>query len=388
MWQPTGPETAHASGAGEPNHPNKGGLRLKDMAIAMLPLGIWVTGAVAYERIAPPLVEATLAPPKVVATVSRLPSLRDERSLLETPTGGQAETATAPAPAAADTALQILAAHEIAVEAGLDGRLPIANDAAQALPKGAYLVVRGVSVDSKLSHGIAIGPEVWLVDGADVGSVAFQSKTGVAARHTLTLQLVSGDGRLLAEDRLLVETQPAKPLEPTTVVATSMPSLDVARAAPMVILPPAADEPTQPDLTVVAAPSAMPVQTESTPAKLAALAETPSAIETAALTAPAPAKPAPPLASGKAVEAALARGRRMLELGNIAVARPLLERAATSGSAAAALLVGNSYDANWLKRNGALGIAADAALARKWYGQAQHLGNGEAARLIAALPAP
>lgn len=392
MWQPTGRATAqidpatNAASASESPKPHKGGLRLKDMAVAMLPLGIWVTGAVAYERIAPPLVEATLAPSKVVATVARLPSLRDERSLLETAPVSEADTGTTAAPVSTATPFQILAAREIAVEAGLDGRLPIVSDTARVLPKGAYLVVRGVSLDTKLSHGIAIGPQIWLVDGADMGRVALQTRAGVAARHALTLQLVSGDGRLLAEDDLLVEAQIAKPLEPTSTAANSSTSLDVGRAVPMVILPRAADEPAQPDLAAVASPQSKPVQMASTTATLAALAEVPKAIELAPVVTSAPAKPVAPRADAKALEAALARGRRMLALGNIAVARPLLERAAAGGSAAAALLMGNSYDANWLKRSGSVGVSADAALARSWYAEAQRLGSGEAAQLIAALP--
>lgn len=81
----------------------------------------------------------------------------------------------------------------------------------------------------------------------------------------------------------------------------------------------------------------------------------------------------------------LDRGRRMLELGNIAVARPLLERATRDGSAEAAALLGASYDDAWLKRQGALSLAADQGKAQQWYEAARRLGAPDVERIVAAL---
>ena len=73
----------------------------------------------------------------------------------------------------------------------------------------------------------------------------------------------------------------------------------------------------------------------------------------------------------------------MLDLGNIVVARPMLERAANEGSAEAAALLAATFDRIWLQRTGALGIADDSAKAAHWYAQARQLGAGDAERIIA-----
>lgn len=65
----------------------------------------------------------------------------------------------------------------------------------------------------------------------------------------------------------------------------------------------------------------------------------------------------------------------MLELGNIAAARPLLERSAREGSGEAAALLAASFDADWLREKGALGIAADATKASYWTEEARKLGT-------------
>ena len=80
--------------------------------------------------------------------------------------------------------------------------------------------------------------------------------------------------------------------------------------------------------------------------------------------------------------ATLARGRKMLEFGNIAVARPLLERAAGEGSGEAAALLGASFDAAWLRKNGVLGVSGDPDKSRHWFGEARRLGATDTARIV------
>lgn len=74
------------------------------------------------------------------------------------------------------------------------------------------------------------------------------------------------------------------------------------------------------------------------------------------------------------------RGRRMLDAGNIALARPLLERAAATGSGEAANLLASSFDPAWLRRVGVIGIDGDPDSARRWATEAQRLGRAEAAQ--------
>jgi TPR repeat protein len=76
-----------------------------------------------------------------------------------------------------------------------------------------------------------------------------------------------------------------------------------------------------------------------------------------------------------------ARGRAMLELGDVSGARLLLTRAAEGGNGEAALLLGATYDPQALEALGARGIAGDPALARHWYERAAQLGAPEAAAI-------
>ena len=75
----------------------------------------------------------------------------------------------------------------------------------------------------------------------------------------------------------------------------------------------------------------------------------------------------------------------MLQSGNIAIARPLLERAAGQGSAEAAALLGASFDPGWLSRAGAVGITGDATQAAHWYAQAHRMGASDVERIVAGV---
>ncbi len=81
----------------------------------------------------------------------------------------------------------------------------------------------------------------------------------------------------------------------------------------------------------------------------------------------------------------LQRGEALLEIGDISGARRFFERAANSGSAAAALAMGGTYDPRVLATLGARGIAPDPAAALTWYRRAQTMGEPDAASRIASL---
>ncbi len=133
-------------------------------------------------------------------------------------------------------------------------------------------------------------------------------------------------------------TAPAEPEQPTTTVAT---------AAPTATLP------------VAAVPAA-----------------------------PAPAvAAAPPIRRIGADELAnlMSRGKALLQSGDIAPARLLLERAAEAGEASAALMVAETYDPAVLGTQDARNITADPALARKWYQRAAQLGSTDAQRRLSQL---
>jgi hypothetical protein len=99
---------------------------------------------------------------------------------------------------------------------------------------------------------------------------------------------------------------------------------------------------------------------------------------------PGPLPPPPPVApklteqQRAGAERLLARGEAYLANGNIMGARDFFERAADAGLAVAALRLAATYDPSVLKRLETQGVAADVALARKWYEHARALGSPDA----------
>jgi hypothetical protein len=85
------------------------------------------------------------------------------------------------------------------------------------------------------------------------------------------------------------------------------------------------------------------------------------------------------------VAALVERARPLLERGDLANARLLLERAADGGSARAAMIMAETYDPTVLKQRGVLGAVGNAELARKWYQRAQALGSPDVASRLGAL---
>ncbi|MEZ5818034.1 MAG: hypothetical protein R3D44_13215 [Hyphomicrobiaceae bacterium] len=83
----------------------------------------------------------------------------------------------------------------------------------------------------------------------------------------------------------------------------------------------------------------------------------------------------------------LQRGRELLANGDFASARLFLERASDNGNADAALLLGETFDTRVLPTLGAMGVTADAALARRWYQRAAALGSSAAAERLKRLSA-
>ena len=134
-------------------------------------------------------------------------------------------------------------------------------------------------------------------------------------------------------------------------------------------LAPAEAQPQQPTTTVATA----------TPAAAVA--------PTVVASAPPAAPVAPPIRRLSADELAnlMSRGKALLESGDIAPARLLLERAAEAGEASAALMVAQTYDPTVLGAQDARNITADPALARNWYQRAAQLGSADAQRRLSQL---
>jgi TPR repeat protein len=100
--------------------------------------------------------------------------------------------------------------------------------------------------------------------------------------------------------------------------------------------------------------------------------------------------PPPPSPTGVSLdEAALKElvrsGDKLLSRGDVAAARAIYERAATMGSAQAALAMGTTYDPRRLWSLGVFGMVGNKERARHWYQRADELGHPDAKARITAL---
>ncbi|GGC41490.1 hypothetical protein GCM10011504_19920 [Siccirubricoccus deserti] len=114
--------------------------------------------------------------------------------------------------------------------------------------------------------------------------------------------------------------------------------------------------------------------------------------------APAPPPSAPSLpavalrpaatAAAAPLSALVQRADEMLQLGDIAAARRLYERAAMAENGQAALALARTYDPAFLALIHARGIQGDPALANTWHHLALALGVGEAREPLAPIGPP
>jgi hypothetical protein len=237
-----------------------------------------------------------------------------------------------PPPAAAQEAgaFSIRIAETIAATARSEIALPIEIGPPETIPKGSFVTVRGLPPAIDLKDGHAVGPGWWAVPLSGLKSLTAEVPDGVSGRSEIVVSLIALDGRLLAQGRSALVIQPGRP---GSAIAT----------------PPA--QKAEPGATGLAqeTPAA---QTEEQRAR---------------------------------AERLLARGEAYLAIGNIMGARDFFERAADAGLADAALRLAATYDPVVLRRLKTQGVAADVALARKWYERARTLGASDAAEALARL---
>jgi hypothetical protein len=81
----------------------------------------------------------------------------------------------------------------------------------------------------------------------------------------------------------------------------------------------------------------------------------------------------------------ITRGQAMLESGDIASARLLLQRAAESGDQNAAMAMAATYDPAVMNELGVRGVEADVQKARYWYQKASEYGSKEAPKRLESL---
>ena len=259
-------------------------------------------------------------------------------------------TSILPAMAQSESAPSIEIAADIRVAPAVLTPLRIRVSRGGALSQQAMLLVHGLPPRVTLSEGRSFGAGVWTVPLANLSKLEIAPATGTGGKTDLTFELVTLDGKLLAQAKSTLHIAPA--------IAGS-------RKAPQDATP-------NDVIALTAGPLAggKPL-TESARESPASLGETTSQLPSEQVDR-----------ARKLVE----RGDEHMEAGKVASARLLYQSAAESGWAAAALALAATYDSSELARWKVIGgIQPDAALARKWYEKAKQLGSPEADRHLQRL---
>jgi hypothetical protein len=209
-------------------------------------------------------------------------------------------------------------------------------------------------------------------EGPEPASVVAPNAPVAQAAPQPAAQQLAARRPIEPQAQALASLQAPRPVPLTHVMRWPDPAQDSGAAGPPRVpsVAPASDQPQA---------SAAPVQTPNA---------APTALALAPASAPAPVRPAPPrLPTRDADEIALLlkQGQDFVAAGDFATARVVLRRAAEAGAAAAALALGQTYDAKVLAKMRALGVTPDVEEARRWYETAQRLGSGEAAQRLERL---
>jgi len=204
--------------------------------------------------------------------------------------------------------------------------LPIQVGPAGALAKNSFIRIRGLPPAAALSEGYAIAAGTWAVPLVALPSLTIILPAGVEGESTVAISLVSVEGDLLAEAKMVIDVSRPSPAP----LGQALPAL---RGIP-------------------------------------------------------PQAAAPPPLSAADRERALAlhaKGVEQLERGNIFAARKFFERAVDIGLAQSAVALASTYDPDELAKLKVIGLQPDVAAARKWYEKARELGAVEAAERLARL---
>jgi hypothetical protein len=203
--------------------------------------------------------------------------------------------------------------------------LSIAVGPEDALPRNGYLRIRGLPQTVALTEGHAIAPGVWAIPLSALPMLAAVVPTGAEGASEIVLDLVSLDGKVLAESKATLIIGVPNSASPS-------PSGSAGSAA---MADPGAAPPNTPDH-----------------------------------------------------EQALRfyhRGQDVLERGDVDAARRFFERAADMGLPQGAMALATTYDPNELAKLKVVGLKGNIAAARKWYDRAAELGATEASERLRRL---
>ena len=249
---------------------------------------------------------------------------------------------------------EIEVAGDIMVAPGMVSPLDITLSRMETLPQHAMLLIRGLPPRVTLSEGRSFSPGVWAVPAASIGKLEMAPAHGTSGRSNLTMELVTLDGKLLAQTTTTLYILPSAGEAPDVTSSTGGGGNGKGDSIALTAGP-LATSPANP-----ATPLQKPASLGAQPARL----------------------------SQREIENAVAlmgKGDENMKAGKIAAARLFYKSAAESGYAPAALALGATYDGQQLAQRKVVGIQADAAQARKWYEKAEELGSSEASRWLQNL---
>ena len=199
---------------------------------------------------------------------------------------------------------------------------PIQVGPQEVLLKNSFVRIRGLPPAAALSEGHAISPGAWAVPLAGLLNLGVVLPVGLQGRWDIVVALVTIEGTVLTEAKTALVVGPTQLIAP------------------------------------------QPKQDQSS-TNVASLGQQP----TAAL---------PPSPERERALGLHAKGKELLDQGNVQPARMLFRRAAEAGLAESALALGGTFDPVELAKLRVLGLQPDVASARQWYEKARQLGAREA----------
>jgi hypothetical protein len=217
-----------------------------------------------------------------------------------------------------------------------------------ALPPRSYIRIEKLPGSVTLSEGQKSVTGAWVVQLSTLEALRLTAPDGMGQGLEFVVDLVAGDGSVLAERTVALEVTRA-------VVATPTDKNEDGA-----VVPPAT------------------ITTSSISADTAPTASHASASPSDREISLAPVRPTPTRQERDQAERLLSRGDRHVTDGNIAIARQFFIRAAELGLPIAAWRMAETYDPMALAGANVRGLVPDPVEARKWYERARNLGMSEA----------
>jgi hypothetical protein len=238
--------------------------------------------------------------------------------------------------------------------------------------QGAFVMITGLVPGMKLSIGAAVGANTWQVPATDLAHTWISPPNDFVGVVDLMVELHLADTTIVDRWPIHFEWAAATPV--------------IASAGPTIAPEPPAVAPEPP--TVAPEPPMVAAEPPTVASEPPAAAPEPPAVASEPPTvAPLPreAAPGPPQLDADEIAILVTRGKEFIANGDLAGARHVLQRAAESKDAQAALVLAATYDPVILRALKVYGLAADIAMARMWYEKAKEFGSAEAPRRLEIL---